>query len=81
LNIAAARPVKQIRRFRVEVPIEDALGTDFARRVEGVERIGEFGDSSTLVLDVSFDGGTIIAVYTLRPDGSVELYTMYPNKR
>lgn len=81
LNTAAARPVKPVRRFRVEVPIGDALGPDFERRVEGVERIGEFGNSSALAVDVDFEGGTIIAVYTLRPDGSVELNTMYPNKR
>ncbi|MHA6267705.1 hypothetical protein ACXYMP_12635 [Aliiroseovarius sp. CAU 1755] len=81
LNAAPARPVKPVRRFRVEVPIEDTLEPDFARRVEGVERIGEFGDSGARPVDVKFEGGTIIAVYTLRPDGSVELYTLYPNKR
>lgn len=81
LNAASARPVKPVRRFRVEIPIEDALGPDFARRVEGVERIGDFGDSGSRLVDVNFEGGTVIAVYTLRPDGSVDLYTLYPNKR
>ena len=81
LNAASARPAKPVRRFRVEVPIEDTLGPDFARRVEGVERIGDFGDSGARPVDVNFEGGTVIAVYTLRPDGSVDLYTLYPNKR
>lgn len=81
LNVAASRPVKPIRRFRVVISIEDALGPDFARRVEGVERIGDFGSSTARSVDVNFEGGTVIAVYTLRPDNSIELYTMYPNKR
>ena len=81
LNLAASRPVKPVRRFRVEVPIEDALGPDFARRVEGVERDGDFGASNAYPVEVDFQGGTVIAVYTLRPDGSVDLYTMYPNRR
>jgi hypothetical protein len=63
------------------ISIEDALGPDFARRVEGVERIGDFGSSTARSVDVNFEGGTVIAVYTLRPDNSIELYTMYPNKR
>ena len=38
---ASARTVIAPQRFRIALPIEDVLGPDFARSVEGVRRVGD----------------------------------------
>ena len=64
------------QRFRIALPIEEVLGPDFTRRVEGVRRIGGFG--STEWADVDFGDGRVVAIYEIQTDGQVRLITLYP---
>lgn len=64
-------------RVVVKLPVETVLGTDFAKKLEGVTRDGSvknlIGSHAT-----NFAGGTMIAIYDKQTDGSVKLVTMYP---
>jgi hypothetical protein len=64
------------QRFRLAVPIEGVFGPDFARSVEGVRRVGDFG--SRQWANVDFSNGEVVAVYELSLDGQVRLITLYP---
>jgi len=71
-----ARSAVSPQRFRIALPIEEVLGPDFTRRVEGVRRIGGFG--STEWADVDFGDGRVVAIYEIQTDGQVRLITLYP---
>lgn len=64
------------QRFRLAVPIEDVLGPDFARSVEGVRRVGDFGSGQWA--NVDFGNGEVVAVHELSLDGQIRLITLYP---
>ncbi len=72
-----ARIGKAPQRFRLALPIEDVLGPDFARSVEGVRRADDLGASRDWV-DVDYRNGRVVAVYELGLDGQVRLITLYP---
>lgn len=61
-------------RFEVVLPIEDVLGPDHARAVEGVRRLGSFNNPQGIV-PIDFNGGQVKAVYELTPDGEPVLVT------
>jgi hypothetical protein len=64
-------------RVAVKIPIETALGSDFAKMIEGKTRDGSvknlIGSHAT-----DFTGGTLIAIYDVQSDDSLTLVTMYP---
>ncbi|MFE3946324.1 hypothetical protein ACFXPV_31370 [Streptomyces sp. NPDC059118] len=60
----------------METPISDVLGPDAERRFTGYYR-----DPANLkeFKPVNFEGGTIVPVYRLLPDGQYRLHTMFAN--
>jgi SPP1 gp7 family putative phage head morphogenesis protein len=68
---------RRVTTFEVTLPIEDALGPDFANSVEGVRRIGSVQNPGG-VSSIDFRDGRLIAVFEIRPDGGPALVTMYP---
>uniref|UniRef100_UPI0035AE72FC hypothetical protein n=1 Tax=Paenirhodobacter enshiensis TaxID=1105367 RepID=UPI0035AE72FC len=65
------------QRFRISLPIEDVLGREYARSVEGVRHVGEFG-AATDYLNVDFRAGRVIAICEVGLDRDVRLITLYP---
>jgi hypothetical protein len=74
---ASARTVIAPQRFRIALPIEDVLGPDFARSVEGVRRVGDLGSREWTTVD--FGNGRVVAVYELSLDGRIRLITLFPD--
>lgn len=64
-------------RFEVRVSIEDALGANYQMKIEGIRRVGSRRHPRGTA-PISFEGGLIIAVFNLAPDGEPKLTTMYP---
>jgi SPP1 gp7 family putative phage head morphogenesis protein len=70
-------PAYQRGAFEVVVRIEDALGLNLLRSVEGVIRIGHRGGPEPLAA-MDFDGGLVIARFRIAADGEPQLVTMLP---
>lgn len=63
--------------FEVALPIEDVLGRDMLRSVEGVVRIGPRSAPQPLAA-MNFDDGIVIAQFGIEADGEPRLVTMFP---
>ncbi|MBK4214642.1 hypothetical protein JJJ17_01740 [Paracoccus caeni] len=63
--------------FEVEVSLEDALGLNYANKVEGVRRVGSrrnpFGTE-----EIDFKDGIAVAIFKFSSNGEPQLITMYP---
>ena len=66
------------RRFIVRIPIGDALGPDYEVKVEGVRRIGVFGETNRTA-PMDFSSGAIMALFELVDGGEPRLFTMDPD--
>lgn len=62
-------------RFVVTLEIQDVLGAAYRRVTEGLRRVGNSA------VDVDFEGGTVVAIFPVSPDGEPPLFTMYPDVR
>jgi SPP1 gp7 family putative phage head morphogenesis protein len=74
-DAALFEPAYRRGSFLVVVPLENALGPDYLRFVEGVRIDG----GGAVVVD--FDHGTLMAIFRHIPGGEPVLVTMYPMPR
>ena len=65
-------PMYRRGSFSVILSLDDALGPDYLRLVEGVRR------ADGRIVDVDFEGGLLLAIFRLEPSGAPVLVTMYP---
>ncbi len=74
-----AASVKAKSNFvKVEIPLEEALGTGYETKLEGFTRKGTKA-KPTGTEPTNFTGGKLVALYIIQPDGSEKLLTMYPD--
>lgn len=65
-------PMYRRGSFSVILSLDDALGPDYLRLVEGVRR------ADGRIVDVDFEGGLLLAIFRLEPSDAPVLVTMYP---
>jgi len=71
-DAALFAPMYRRGSFSVVLSLDDALGPDYLRLVEGVRR------ADGRIVDVDFEGGLLLAIFRLEPSGAPVLVTMYP---
>jgi SPP1 gp7 family putative phage head morphogenesis protein len=71
-DAALFAPMYRRGSFSVVLSLDDALGPDYLRLVEGVRRV------DGRIVDVDFEGGLLLAIFRLEPSGAPALVTMYP---
>jgi hypothetical protein len=71
-DAALFAPMYRRGSFSVVLSLDDALGPDYLRLVEGVRR------ADGRIVGVDFEGGLLLAIFRLEPSGAPVLVTMYP---